>query len=60
MEIYQVTTKEVNTQKSKLNYCLKPLLALLISLSRNFVVVRFGMKTESKQKNVCPPKFMLI
>lgn len=47
--------KEVNTQKSKLNHCLKPLLALLISLSNNIVVfLKFRMETESNEMDLYP------
>lgn len=58
----QVNTKEVNTNKSKLNYCLKPLLALLISLRCNTVVVvsSLGRKQNQSRRMCAPPKFMLI
>lgn len=53
--IFQVNMKEVNTQKSKLNHCLKPLLALLISLSNNIVVfLKFRMETESNEMDLYP------
>lgn len=55
--IFQVNMKEANTQKSKLNYCLKPLLALLISLSNNIVVfLKFRMETESNEMDLYPSR----
>lgn len=60
-DTYQVNTKEVNTQKSKLNYCLEPLLALLISLSSNIVVVsNLGWELNQSRRMCAPPNLCIF